>query len=363
MKIALIEPFFSGSHRAWASELKKYSTHDVDIYSLPGRFWKWRMHGGAITLAKMFNEANVKYDLILVSDMLDLTTFISLLRDKVAGIPFVMYFHENQLAYPWSPNDQDPEIGRDLHYSFINYSSALCADRIMFNSNYNKDSFLGGLETFLLKFPDFQELENIEHLKSKSQVLELGFDIPHFKKNKVTSDSNTPMILWNHRWEYDKNPESFFEVLERLKKDGVSFELCLLGGKGKTYPEVFNSALNIFKDEIIHVGYCESFSEYANWLWRAKVIPVTSNQDFFGRSIIEAIYCENYPLLPKRLAYPELINGEEYYYENDDELFEKLKLYLQTPMKFSSEKLKIEIVKYDWTILIKKYDSIFESYL
>ena len=35
-------------------------------------------------------------------------------------IPIVMYFHENQITYPWSPNDRDIIKERDHHYGFIN---------------------------------------------------------------------------------------------------------------------------------------------------------------------------------------------------------------------------------------------------
>ena len=56
LNITLIEPFFTGSHKAWAEGYKKNSQHNISIISLKGIYWKWRMHGGAITLAKMFNE-------------------------------------------------------------------------------------------------------------------------------------------------------------------------------------------------------------------------------------------------------------------------------------------------------------------
>ena len=78
MKILYIEPFYTGSHKQWIDSYKLYSKYDIDILSLPGRFWKWRMHGGAITLAKKFIENNKKYDIIIASDMLNLPLFISL---------------------------------------------------------------------------------------------------------------------------------------------------------------------------------------------------------------------------------------------------------------------------------------------
>ena len=70
MNILLVEPYYTGSHKQWADGYKENSSHNVKILSLKGQFWKWRMHGGAITLARMFNDLKWDPDLILVTDML-----------------------------------------------------------------------------------------------------------------------------------------------------------------------------------------------------------------------------------------------------------------------------------------------------
>ena len=136
LKILIIEPFYIGSHKNWADNLKLNSEHNIEILCLPGRFWKWRMHGGAITLYKYFKKLKYKPDLILATDMLNLPLFKSLIKIQ---IPTILYFHENQLTYPWSKNDPDLKLNRDKHYAFINYSSALIADKILFNSKFTTD--------------------------------------------------------------------------------------------------------------------------------------------------------------------------------------------------------------------------------
>jgi hypothetical protein len=112
----LVEPYFTGSHAAWATGYAQHSQHHVDILSLPGRFWKWRMHGGAVTVARKFLASESRPDLILATDMLDLTTFLALTRCRTANIPTVIYFHENQLTYPRSPTDRDIAQKRDKQY-------------------------------------------------------------------------------------------------------------------------------------------------------------------------------------------------------------------------------------------------------
>ena len=169
---------------------------------MKGQFWKWRMHGGAVTLARKFNEMKWKPDLIFATDMLDLTTFLSLTRKKSNGIPTAIYFHENQLSYPWSPTDRDKQKNRDIHYGFINYSSALSSDKVFFNSEFHKESFIDHLYIFLKQFPDHQELETIKEIRQKSEALYLGMDLNRFEAHFVSKGS-TPLILWNHGWEYD----------------------------------------------------------------------------------------------------------------------------------------------------------------
>lgn len=176
MKILLIEPFFTGSHKQWALGFQKHSKHQVELLTLSGHHWKWRMHGGAVTLAKQYLEGNYSPDLILVTDMLDLATFQALTRAKTALIPFAVYFHENQLTYPWSPKDEDVELNRDAHYAFINYTTALAADKVFFNSEYHKNVFISELSNFLKQFPDNNELENVELIRPKSSILHLGID-------------------------------------------------------------------------------------------------------------------------------------------------------------------------------------------
>ena len=68
----LIEPFYGGSHKAWVDGLIEHSAHHFQLLTLSDHHWKWRMHGGAISLAKKANGLEDVPDLILVSDMLDL---------------------------------------------------------------------------------------------------------------------------------------------------------------------------------------------------------------------------------------------------------------------------------------------------
>lgn len=318
------------------------------------------MHGGAITLARMYKELDYKPDLILATDMLDLSTFLSLTRNETSGVKTTLYFHENQLTYPWSPTDEDVTKKRDGHYAFINYSSALAADALFFNSQYHQESFLGELPDFLQGFPDYQELDTVQEIQSKSQVLHLGMDLKKFDAHRLETKNDKPLIIWNHRWEYDKNPEEFFKALFQLQDEGLGFEVVILGENYPKSPAIFKEAKEKLGDKIIQFGFAETFEDYAQWLWKGDILPVTSVQDFFGGSVVEAIYCSCHPLLPNRLAYPEHVPSEMLYEGN---LVDRLKdaiVNVETIRKTETSQL---VQAYDWSIMAEKYDTVFEECL
>lgn len=362
LRICLIEPFFTGSHERWANEFARHSRHQIDIISLPGRHWKWRMHGAAITLAEKYKSLETRYDAILASDMLDLTVFLSYLRKETASIPVGVYFHENQLLYPWSPRDSDRKKRRDLHYAFINYTSALAADKLYFNSDYHRVSFLDALPAFLQRYPDFQNLNTIQSISSKAATLWLGMDLKAFDEHQCAnrgSQTDKPLITWNHRWEYDKNPIGFFRILYGLLERGLDFDVALLGEGFEEEPPYFKEAKERLGDRIVQYGKVEKFSDYAKLLWQTDIALVTSHQDFFGQSMVESLYCGCHPILPNRLAYPNHIDPlghPKCYYGSEVEALERTVDLIQNntwKKPFNEGK---QLARYDWSLQIENYD-------
>src|SRR5258708_19707648 len=135
--ILIVEPYNTGSHAAWIRGYQRGSNQQVEVLSLPGQWWQWRMQGGAISLARLFEESAFAPDLIFASDMLDLTTFLALTRHRTAETPTAIYFHENQLTYPPAPRQK-----RDLRFAFINYPSPLLPNPFFFNTHSPRPPFL-----------------------------------------------------------------------------------------------------------------------------------------------------------------------------------------------------------------------------
>ena len=376
MKILIIEPFFTGSHKSWAEGYQTHSSHEVFMLSQKGRHWKWRMFGGAVTLAKAFLKNDFLPDCIVASDMLDVATFKALAislepsttrKNQIQNIPITLYFHENQICYPWSPTDQDIKLSRNNQYGFINYTSALTADAVFFNSDFHRKAFIKALPDFLKQFPDDRELENVSILESKSKTLSLGMDLKRFLVYESSSNNEVPVLLWNHRWEYDKNPNGFFNALFRLKEEQVKFKLIVLGQAYQKAPPIFAKAKELLKDETIHFGYAKDFATYAKLLWQADILPVTSYQDFFGGSVVEAIFCNCFPILPNRLAYLEHIPEDrkaEIFYDNDELFYPMLKQKILGFEKLNFiPYLQNFVAPYDWSTLAHRYDENLEVLL
>jgi len=362
MQIVLLDSFYTGSHKQWAINLKQNSKHQITIFSMKGIHWKWRMHGGAITLSQQLNESKIIPDLILVTDMIDVGIFKSLLNSKLKNIPIILYFHENQLMYPKSNLDSDITKNRDNHYGFINFTSALIANKVIFNSKFHQNGFLKALQNFLKKFPDYSLIENIKQIEKKSTILPIGIHMD--KSLKIDSLKHPQTILWNHRWEHDKNPDLFFKILFQLKNEKIPFKLNVVGENFKNSPQIFKTAQNELNERILNWGYLNSREDYFKTLNQSDILPVTSIHDFFGISTVKAMGYNVFPLLPNRLAYPEHIPPKlktKCIYESDEDLYLKLKKYLENGIPDNFSEIQNHIFKYEMSSVIKNYDELFEK--
>ncbi len=301
LKILALEPYYGGSHQAFLDGWRGRSRHDWTVLTLPARKWKWRMRHAAVTFAEQLNchtDSNCRWDVLFCSDMLNLAELKGLAR-AASQLPSVVYFHENQLFYP--VRKEDP---RDIHFGFINMTTALGATEVWVNSAFHRDSFLEALEKLLRQMPDHQNLQAVESIRSKSAVHPPGID--EFAP-RGAREGGPIRILWAARWEHDKNPEAFFEAVRTLRRENLDFRLSVIGQHFRDRPEVFSQARRELQGQIDHWGYQTGREQYESVLLRADVFISTARQEFFGLSAAEAVAAGAYPLLPERLAYPEVL--------------------------------------------------------
>ena len=370
MRILLLSPYHGGSHRAWAEGYARHSAHTVQLLTLPARFWKWRMHGGAVTLARLWREGVATHgtgapDLILATDLLDLTTFLALTRDHTAGVPTALYMHENQLTYPLP---DDPTTGpmrrqlgeRDRHYAFINYASMLAADRVFFNSTYHLETFFAALLPFLRHYPEYNELDSVSPLRHKSVVLPVGIDLRRLDPPVSSDDTQPPLILWNQRLEFDKRPERFMAILLELAGEGLPFRVALCGERFGRPTDAWLTGVAALGTRVIHDGYANE-EVYRRLLWNATLTFSTADHEYFGISILEAVYAHTLPLLPARLSYPEIIPAPfhaDCLYRGRADLLARLRRALVNPpaARAVARELAATVAAYDWQHMALAYD-------
>ncbi|MFO7800489.1 DUF3524 domain-containing protein [Rhodohalobacter sp.] len=366
MNILAVEPFYSGSHKAFLKGLQENSRHNIYSVNLNYKGWKWRMHGDSVKMAEMASHVEEEIDLLLVSSMTNLPAFLALTNPRFAYTPKIMVMHENQLTQPMPEGEE-----RDLTYCHINYLSMLSADKLLFSSKFHMQDLFEALPDFLNNFPDDKTYNTVQQIKDKSMVMYPGLDLKYFDNQPDTrSENKRPVIVWNQRWQFDRNPTMFFKVLNRLNDIDLEFDLILAGDTKHNKPEEFERAWKRFGDQITHFGYVDDPERYSQLLHSGDIVVSTATYEFFCVAIMEAVYCGCHPLVPNQLHYPELIPKSLHkpllhssvLYESEDELFRYLKDMLtgkaQPLPKTSLQNINKHL---DWSRMIGKYDALFDE--
>lgn len=319
MKFLFLEPFYGGSHRDFADGLVAHSSHDIDLVTLPDRFWKWRMRGAAIYWSRRIENPG-QYDGLIVSSLLNLGDLKALWGESCP--PALVYFHENQLTYPSAPDNR-----HDHQPGFTNIITALIARRLLFNSHTHLAAFLSSLPQFIRIMPDFRPKWVTNVIEEKSAVAHPGCHFSGTAPDRKRETGRPPLIIWNHRWEHDKNPAPFFRALEMMIQRRIEFQVALLGEAYAQMPETFKQAPKVLGERLVQYGRVPSRHAYYRWLSRGDIVVSTSVQENFGIAVVEAVWHGCLPLLPNRLSYPEILPSpfhEDFLYADQQDFENKL---------------------------------------
>lgn len=310
MNVLILSAYNAFSHEQLNKGLVKYLPEiDFTLLTLPPRYFAWRSRGNSLSFAYESKEELKKgYDHIFATSLTDMTALRGLVPE-LAGVPLTVYFHENQFEYPDSRSDHD-----NLEAKIVSIYNALAADQVVFNTEYNLRTFLKGAGSLLKKMPDHVPAGLMEMVQKKSRVL----SVPIESFASDNSKNNVPLILWNHRWEYDKGPEGFLRALKSLDSKGFDFRLNIIGQSFREVPDSFKEIKSEFSEKILKFGYIDSRLEYNAAVASSDIVISTSRHDFQGLSVIEASDAGCVPVLPDRLAYPYIFSSEYLYKSSDD---------------------------------------------
>lgn len=360
MKFLFLEPFFGGSHREFAEGLIANSHHRIDLLTLPARFWKWRMRGAALYFVEKCRPSLADYDGLIASGLMSLADFKAMA--PAACPPALVYFHESQLTYPLAPGEE-----MDFQFGFTDITTALTADRILFNSRTHQSAFFEALPGFLKMMPDRRPKWVVDAIMRKASTLHPGCRFPAAGMPLPQQHTESPpLIIWNHRWEFDKQPGAFLEALDAALAAGCDFRLALLGERARAAPIALAGAPERLGDRVVHCGFVQSRDEYLNWLQHGAITISTAHQENFGIATVEAIRCGCLPLLPDRLAYPEVIPSEfhpQVLYRSKGDLSAKLIRRIRGLSDFHDLRIALAeaMGQYSWEKRIGLFDAELEN--
>ena len=308
LRVLALEPYYGGSHRGFIDGWIRHSAHEWDLHTLPARKWKWRMRHSALTFAEAVEErvgAGDSWDVVFCSDMVNLAELLALAPRPVGALPAVVYFHENQLTYPVRfPKE------RDYQFGLTNVTSALAAREVWFNSAFHRGELLAAIPRFLKAMPDHRPWGVVARIRERSRVMHPATG--PIARRRGRRAPGPLRVVWAARWEFDKAPEVLFEAARRLAKGGVDYRLSVLGERFADAPPVFAAARERLGDRIERWGPLERREDYVAALQAADVFVSTAIHEFFGLAAVEAIAAGAYPLVPERLAYPEVLELDEH---------------------------------------------------
>ncbi len=316
--IWLLSAYRADSHAAWADWLSTYFSqfhwHKIE---LSGRHFRWRIRGNP--LSWLHSLPTTTPDLILATSMVDLATLKGL-HPRLAWVPSLYYFHENQFAYPMSKHQLE-----SIEPKMVQLYGALAANQCLFNSQFNLDSFLAGVGALLKKLPDEVPPQIEAQIKEKSRVLPI---VIHPIQGEV--HKNKQWTVWNHRWEYDKAPDVFYQALCQLKQRNIDFKLVLLGARHQQKNSILKQIEITFSEYII-CNAKVSKTEYQRLLSQAGLVVSSAIHEFQGLSVLEAVSAGAVPVVPDALCYQEQYPALYRYTAGDSHaLADKLAHFLTT---------------------------------
>jgi glycosyltransferase involved in cell wall biosynthesis len=313
VKVLLLSAYAARSHVYWQDSLQAmFPEWEWQVLTLPPRHFSWRVRGNPLYWALRETELlNAEYDLLLATSMVDLATLRGLVP-ALARLPSVLYFHENQFAYPAS--EQQSSL---LEAQMVSLYSALAADRLFFNSRYNRDSFLSGCEQLLKRLPDKVPAGIPELLGEKAVVVSVAVTSPEY--SDVSGIAWTPAppvypdrplrLLWQGRFEHDKGGDGLLLALRQLEQGSLDYELAVIGQQFRDAPGAFAGIEQQFSHRLVQFGFVPERGDYHQYLLNADIVLSTALHEFQGLAVLEAVAAGCIPVVPKRLAYPEIFSS------------------------------------------------------
>lgn len=299
MQILAMESFDRGSHRHFREILTRHSEHHWHWITNDATPWKWAMRvGGLLPLGNC-----PRPDVFLCTSLLDVATARIQVENRFGKrLPTVLYMHENQVEYPIDPIREPDQ--RDIHFALTNLNSVFSADLVLWNSRWNLESFLDGIAKVLEPCRGIPFDDLVERIRKRSNVAWCPVEMPTPEVPSPIENQGAPLVVWPHRHEHDKGPDQLLELARSHRN--VPIRWALLGERFDRVPEAIEIFRSEFAESIVFDEY-PSRSTYESILGSAEWVCSTARHEFFGLSVVEAMFAGCLPWVPTGLSYRELL--------------------------------------------------------
>jgi glycosyltransferase involved in cell wall biosynthesis len=335
--------------------------------ALPPRHFNWRIRGNSLQWALTERATLTKtFDLLIATSMVDLASLRGFIP-ALAGIPSVLYFHENQFDYP--PGRQQES---NVEPQLVPIYSAICADRIVFNSTFNRRSFLEGARSLFQRLPDIDADSVLGRLKQSTVIPVPLVDSSRHSKPALPGPLQ---VIWNHRWEYDKGPELLLQLAHLICQNQLPLRLHIVGEQFRQRPGQFDEIDRLLSAharangwEAGSFGFIEQSEDYQALLRSGDVVLSTALHDFQGLAVQEACQAGCTPLAPDDLVYPEYLGAEFLYQRGADDLATAAEICRRLQqwhaLKLAARALpKPDLQRYQMTAVASQYNDLFRELL
>jgi glycosyltransferase involved in cell wall biosynthesis len=252
-----------------------------------------------------------RFDAVFTTSLLSAADVRALLPRAWHDVPLILFMHENQAAYP-TQEQTAHENERDMHFALTTLTSVLAADLVIWNSEWNKHSFLDGMAEILRHAPDMALADVRQRIEERSQVVWPPVESPpdeppkSAKKEPQKALHNTIRVVWPHRWEHDKGPEDLLALANNYA-ERLHLRFRILGEQFGETPRALAEFRRRFAHRIEHIGYEPDRDKYWQHLRESDWVLSTARHEFFGIAVVESMLAGCLPWLPDRLSYPELL--------------------------------------------------------
>ncbi|XP_059611207.1 glycosyltransferase-like domain-containing protein 1-like [Phlebotomus argentipes] len=350
-RILVIEPFYGGSHKQLLDTIfEGINPAEYNLFTLPAKKWHWRARTSALYFSQII-PLDHDYRILFTCSVLNLAEFLGI-RPDLVKCKKIVYFHENQLVYPIREIKE-----RDCQYGLNQIMSCLAADDIVFNSFFNRSSFLDNINPVLKIQPDLKLKAIREKIEPKCEVIYFPVKFHWMPRERCPNEEGILHLVWPHRWEHDKNPQLLTETLIELNKRQVNFRASILGETFQTIPDCFEDIQSKLGGKLVHFGHLDR-EQYFKALLASDIVISTAGHEFYGVSMLEATYCGCMPIAPNKLVYPE-IYPKENLYNTSNQLIKMLYNWCKNPELFHRQRSKFfemfSFDKYSSAQLIPKF--------